>query len=283
MTCNIFLFGNEFRSRVSIDLECFYGIMELKLLRADIREAVQAAGATLFSSQSQKGKKDMKKKVLPILTVVIAMLLCCSVFAAGGWKINKKAPSYLTAGEKADFNKAKKDFTGVSYTPVFKIADQEVAGTNTAFFCKGETVTLKPKTSWKIVIVSKDLNGNASFTKIVDFDFRNVKTRNSQYETKPIPGGWTYNRNAYSSKVLPASAKKIFKKAKSKYVGVDLTALALLGTQVVNGTKYRYLCQGKIMDAEGSVNLYVVDVWKKAGGKCRITDCDVIDIPAYLG
>ncbi len=257
--------------------------MVLQLLRADIREAVQAAGATLYSSQSQKGKKDMKKRVLPILTVVIAMLLCCSVFAAGGWKINKKTPSYLTAGEKADFNTAKKDFSGVNYTPVFKIADQVVAGTNTAFFCKGETVTLKPKTSWKIVIVSKDLNGKVAFSKIVDFDFRNVKTRNGQYETKPVPGGWTYNGNAYSSKVLPASAKKIFKKAKSKYVGVDLTALALLGTQVVNGTKYRYLCQGKIMDAEGSVNLYVVDVWKKAGGKCRITDCDVIDIPAYLG
>ena len=257
--------------------------MELKLLRADIRKAVQAAGATLFSSQSQKGKKDMKKKVLPILTVVIAMLLCCSVFAAGGWKINKKAPSYLTAGEKADFNKAKKDFTGANYTPVFKIADQEVAGTNTAFFCKGETVTLKPKTSWKIVIVSKDLNGNASFTKIVDFDFRNVKTRNSQYETKPIPGGWTYNRNAYSSKVLPASAKKIFKKAKSKYVGVDLTALALLGTQVVSGTNYLILGTGHAVVQNPVTSLYVATVYEDLQGNCKFTDVSQFDLLAYVG
>ena len=228
-------------------------------------------------------KDDMKKRFIPVLVFIIACMMCSSVFARGNWKINKKTSSYLTAGEKTDFNEALKGFSGVSYTPVFRIADQVVAGKNTAYFCKAVTVTKKPVTSWKIVIINRDLSGKSSILRVNDFDFQSVKTLNSQYDTKTIPGGWEYNKNSYPSKVLPQSARKVFQKAKKKYVGVDLTALTLLGTQAVNGKNYRYLCQGKSADKEGTVCLYVVDVLQKTSGKCSITNCDVIDVPGYLG
>ena len=209
-------------------------------------------------------KDDMKKRFIPVLVFIIACMMCSSVFARGNWKINKKTSSYLTAGEKTDFNEALKGFSGVSYTPVFRIADQVVAGKNTAYFCKAVTVTKKP--------VMVDLSCAQNDLEIMSHALeRGLKIDHDNI--RKLGGDGTVLR----------AARKIFQKAKKKYVGVDLTALTLLGTQAVNGKNYRYLCQGKSADKEGTVCLYVVDVLQKTSGKCSITNCDVIDVPGYLG
>ena len=228
----------------------------------------------------------MKRKNLISVLLLFILVFCTLVpaegAASGGWTVNKKAPSYLSTAEKAVFNKAVKGLTGVSYTPVYTIANQTVAGRNYAFFCKAVTVTAKPVTSWKVMIVYENLKGDCKILSVNNFNFKNIKISKNIYKQASGDGVWIYNKKSYSSKVKPKTALDAFNKAKERYVGVSFTPLVLLGKQVVSGMNYRYLCLGKVSDAKGTVCLYTVDVYKDLKGSCSIKECNVVNISKYL-
>ncbi|MBR6165004.1 MAG: hypothetical protein IKQ45_03635 [Clostridia bacterium] len=228
----------------------------------------------------------MKRKtvILLLLTAIltIGMIVPAAAETDGGWKINKKVGTYLTKAETKVFEKAVEKLGGVAYTPVFTLAKQVVAGTNYAFFCKAVTATAKASTSWKVVIVYQDLQGNAEVLAVNSFNYKNIKTRKNPYTAASVAGAWEYSKKTPSSKGLPSTAKKVFKKATKEYTGVGLTALALLGTQQVAGVNYKYLCSGVLSDAAGTVCLYEVTVYQDLKGDCVITDCNVINLKKYL-
>jgi hypothetical protein len=69
-----------------------------------------------------------------------------------------------------------------------------------------------------------------------------------------MPGGWT----GWSFAITP-EAKKVFEDALKGFVGVGYTPLAF-ATQVVAGTNYCFLCQGKVVYPGASdiaVKLYI--------------------------
>jgi len=228
----------------------------------------------------------MKNKIIValLLSVILVLGAVSPAFAAqpGVWKVNTKAGSYLTSGEKALFKKAIKTLTGASYTPVFRLAKQTVSGTNYAFLCTSSTATASPVNAWKVVLVNKSPKGKCKALKIRNFTITKLKTRSSAYRQPSGDGVWTYNSKAVSSKGVPSAANKAFKKAAKDYAGVSLTPLALLGTQVVSGTNYKFLCRGVATTANSTVCLYDVNVYKNTKGVCKITDCNVINLPAYL-
>jgi len=234
----------------------------------------------------------MKKK--SVLAVLIALALCLSSaslawgdaltpggMVAGGWQMNGKVGTYVTKVENKLFNKAAEGLDGVTYKPVVVLASQTVAGTNYAYFCKAKTVTAKPKTSWKVVVVGKDLQGKASILAINNFNHKKISTLKKAKSTSGMAGAWTVKTKKLSSKGIPKSALKAINKAKKKYKKVSLTPLVLLSSQVVAGTNYRYLCSGK---AQGSnaVQFYAVDVYKNLKGGAKITSCKLINIDKYL-
>lgn len=228
----------------------------------------------------------MKKRsiVVLLLTIVLMIGAVAPAMAAktGAWEVNTEAGSYLTAGEKAVFKKAVKGLSGASFTPVFRLATQTVAGTNYAFLCTSTTVTAKPVSGWKVVFVNENLKGKCTVVESKNFNITRLKTRASVYTQPSGDGVWTYNRKAVSPKGIPAGAKAAFNKAKVGYTGVDLTPLALLGTQPVSGVNYKLLCRGVTTTAKRAVCLYEVIVNRNAKGVCEITDCNVIDLPGYL-
>jgi hypothetical protein len=233
----------------------------------------------------------MKRK--SVLAVLIALVVClCSASlawgdslqaggVAGGWQMNGKTGTYVTKAEQKVFNNATKKLNGVTYKPVVVLATQTVAGMNYAYFCKATTVTAKPKASWKVVVVGKDLEGKASILAINNFNYKKISTLKKAKSTSGMSGAWEVNAKKLTSKGIPAAAKKAINKAKKKYKKVSLTPLALLSSQVVSGTNYRFLCSGK---AKGSskVGLYAVDVYKDLKGNAKVKSCKLINIEKYV-
>ena len=233
----------------------------------------------------------MKKK--SVIAVLIAAVLCLSSASlawattqtggatAGGWKMNGKTGTYVTKTEKGLFDKATAQLDGVAYKPVVVLASQCVAGTNYAYFCKATTVTAKPKSSWKVVLVSESLEGKAGILAINNFNYKKISTLKKAKSAPGMTGGWATNTAKLSSKGIPKTAQKAIDKAKKKYKKVSLTPLVLLSSQVVAGTNYRFLCSGK---AQGSseVGFYAVDVYRNLKGAAKITSCKLIDLDKYL-
>ena len=86
----------------------------------------------------------------------------------GGWAAAEVTE--ITSDELVVFDKVFEGWTGVGYTPVMLLGTQVVAGTNYAFLCKGTTVTETPVTSWYIVYIYEDLQGNAKLLDIVNLE-----------------------------------------------------------------------------------------------------------------
>ena len=229
----------------------------------------------------------MKRRIL--LAVLLAAILtigtvlpAAAAELAGGWQINTKVGSYLTAGEKKVFDKAVKDWDGVGYTPVLTLGKQVVAGTNYAFLCLAQTVTATPSYAWKVMIVNRSVKGKVKLVQVNNFSYKSVKTRNSAYKASDAPGAWSYSREGASSKGVPSAAKRAFKKATKQLTGLFLTPLALLSQQVVAGTNYRFLCRGTMTDQFATTCLYVADVYQTPAGECEMTYCKVVNLPKYL-
>lgn len=200
----------------------------------------------------------------------------------GAWTVNHKAGSYLTTSEKKVFDKAVKALTGVKYTPVLTLGKQVASGTNYAFLCTAQTVTANPSRSWKVLIANRSPKGKVKLVQVNSFSYKNVKTRKSAYKASAAPGSWSYSKEGTASKGVPTAANRALKKATKKLTGLSLTALALLGKQVVSGVNYRFLCRGTMTDQAAASCLYVVDVYQDAAGKCKMTSCRVVNLPAYL-
>lgn len=95
-----------------------------------------------------------------------------------------------------------------------------------------------------------------------------------------MTGGWTVSEDAPTAE-LPEDAKAAFDAAMAELVGVEYTPIAYLGTQVVAGTNYGYLCRGTVMSAEPVTNLYVVKVYQDLDGNASVLDIADFSITDY--
>lgn len=85
----------------------------------------------------------------------------------GGWSIPEEVTaSDLPEDAAAAFAKANEGFVGNNLVPIAYLGRQVVSGTNYAILCRSTLVTANPVSSIQIVIVSEDLDGNASFSAI---------------------------------------------------------------------------------------------------------------------
>ena len=84
-----------------------------------------------------------------------------------------------------------------------------------------------------------------------------------------VSGGWTVSTTAKELK-LDKAAKQALKKATETYVGADLTALALLGKQVVAGMNYCYLCYSSTTSNPSVKSLCKVYVYQDLKGNAKI-------------
>ncbi len=228
--------------------------------------------------------KVSKKIRALILSVVVTMFFASSVVAfakdlpaSGGWTVNKNVSTTLTKKQQKAFNKIVKNLDGVSYNPVAVIGSQVVAGTNCAFLCQKTVVVPGATPSWVVMTAYEDLKGNVKLKGVKTIDIAKVKTY-SKKSTIAASGAW--QDMAPKKSGVAKKDKNVFNKALKTYKGKEkLKPIALLGTQVVAGTNYRFLCSSS--DDNGDY-LYVVTVYKNLKGTCKITSCKLFNLKKYV-
>ena len=230
------------------------------------------------------------KKFIKIISLVLVLALAAAVFAAcgkkdddvpgdgpieGGWSFSNKAVNDLTEDEKAVFDEAMKEFVGSDLAPKSVVATQVVSGMNYAFLCVSTPVVPNPQSHWSLVIVYKDLGGNVELMGIEDIDGANVKTLANTADE--LPGGWIVDE-----KDERFSISEAVDGALGRNLGVSLSPVAVLATQVVAGTNYRILARGTTVTATPVTSLYVVDVYASLDGSAEITSVNVFDLLSYI-
>ena len=200
---------------------------------------------------------------------------------AGGWKLFDNKTNVLPEDVQASFDKASETFTGSELKPVAYVASQVVAGTNYMILCEAATTTEQPKTSYQMVIVYADLEGKAEITQMKEFDLTAyVEGDSTEISAEKLAGGWEPAEDR-SSVVIPQEAKDVFDKAAGNLDGNELEPMALLGTQVVAGTNYAFLCFSTLQTEETINGIQVVTVYEDLDGNAEITNICTVDPADY--
>ena len=97
----------------------------------------------------------------------------------------------------------------------------------------------------------------------------------------PVAGGWTVNTE-FSEAKLPEEAKAAFDAAVEGLEGAKLEPVAYLGSQVVAGLNYAFLCKSTPVVPDAKSVLVVVTVYRDLEGKSTITNTSgAIDLLKY--
>ena len=184
----------------------------------------------------------------------------------GGWE-NHVAP-YATLSED---DQAVFDAVNDGMNCVALLATQVVAGTNYCFLA--EDALGAPY----LIVAYKDLSGNVSQTSVTAVDF----TAETGSMEQGLEGGWAIAEETGSA-ITEEDAAPITK-ALEGLTGVGYEPIALLSTQLVSGTNYRYLCKGTLVTAEPTTSLYVIEVYEDLDGNCTISNIAEFNIVACIG
>lgn len=87
-------------------------------------------------------------------------------------------------------------------------------------------------------------------------------------------GGWTLTEDA----ALTQEAKDAFDGAMDGLVGVSYTPVALLGTQLVSGTNYCFLCEATVVYPDAKPYYALVSVYRDLQGQAEIRNIVAMDL-----
>ncbi len=87
-------------------------------------------------------------------------------------------------------------------------------------------------------------------------------------------GGWTLTEDA----AITPEARDAFEKAMEGLVGVNYTPAALLGTQLVSGTNYCFLCEATVVYPDAKPYYAIVSVYQDLQGKAEILNITAMDL-----
>ena len=178
----------------------------------------------------------------------------------GGWGDSQSVS--VSDDVKAMFTKMNETLAGAQYEPIAYLSSQVVAGTNHLVLCKETATVPNAATTYAIVTVYEDLDGNAEITSIQNSE---VAAPAPYDPENPVAGGWS-EPESYE---LTDEAKAAFEKAVANLSGTKSTPLALLATQVVAGMNYRILAKAT---AAGTPEYMIVTVYEDPQGNAEITD-----------
>lgn len=236
----------------------------------------------------------MKRMIAIILTVLLVVsLAACSgskenpstasateEAVVGGWVVYSDTAASAMPNELfTAYTKVTADAGDVSYAPVAYLGSQAVSGTNYALLCAVTPKDAK-NADLKVLIIYVDLDGNATLSKESDFNIADYTESAGKVTEKNLAGGWTITEDAGSAS-MPDYAQAAFDKAVASFDGNKLEPMALLGTQVVSGTNYAFLCRSTMVTEEPVSNLQVVTVYADLNENASITNICTLDIADF--
>ena len=205
----------------------------------------------------------MKKKVLISLVMVISIFMIGC--AKKEWKlIMSQNTEFLEENLQNAFNTAEASYKDAKLTPLALLGEQVVAGKNYMLLCESDK-------GYKVAVLYVDLEGNASITKVTDFDIDKYANKDINLNNEELVGGWTSSAPG-EAVVLEDKLDKAFTKAQSELVGVTYYPLVAFE----KGDTYAIICFGRMSDLNGTTNVYVMTI-NTSGEKLAIAGVDLKD------
>lgn len=96
----------------------------------------------------------------------------------------------------------------------------------------------------------------------------------------PISGGWNVSTDP-ASPVIPDEAKAAFDAATAGLMGVGYEPIGYLGSQVVAGTNYGFICRATTITGTPETKLCVMKVFRNLEGESEVLDIRDISIADY--
>ena len=97
-----------------------------------------------------------------------------------------------------------------------------------------------------------------------------TEQQTSENNSDKIAGGWENNQGSLKLDDNK-EAKAAFEKAMQGMVGYKYEVIAYLGSQVVQGTNYAYLCRGTPVVPDAKAEYLILDIYEDLKGNTRIT------------
>ncbi len=200
---------------------------------------------------------------------------------SGGWSLYENEEAALPENVQAAFDKASETYTEIELKPVAYIASQVVAGTNYMILCEAAATEENPTISYQMVVVYADLGGKAEISKVNEFDLT-AYTEGDTFETRTqqLSGGWQIAEER-TSVPIPKEVKGVFDQAMANMDWGELEPMALLGSQVVAGTNYAFLCYGTMQTDEATQGIHIVTVYADMDGNAEIKSIAPVEPADY--
>ena len=192
---------------------------------------------------------------------------------AGGWTINTN----LLEMNDAIFDEARKGIDGASYSPLFLIGSQPVAGQNLMYLAYVKPVVPNAKPEFKAITVFNSIEENTNkITSVADFNIADYLEGAGNTTPEGLMGGW--QDASELPNMLSVEENEVFNKALDGLLGVSYTPVATLATQVVAGTNYAFLALGTSVTAQPITHLYVINVYADLQGNATLNNICGIDL-----
>ena len=231
----------------------------------------------------------MKKKILTLLFVLFAVVLLTGcgkeeekeasdeTQRVAGWELNTDVTNTLMRDEEEVFKKATANYSEMTLESIGYLGSQVVAGTNHMFLCKA---TKEGHTTFKVVVVYEDLNGNAEVKQVNDFVVERYVNKDADGANEELAGGWTASSEC-GENTLTDEERDMFSKATESLLGVDYKPVEILATQLVSGKNYAVLAVGATVTENPIYNIYVLTIYKDLSGNSKIISVAKLDLSEF--
>lgn len=229
------------------------------------------------------------KKVLLCLVVVCLLIVGCKSKEedkkeeiTGGWEIVlSKQVSDLDEETINIFNNAKAKYNELNLDLVALFGKQVVAGTNYMYLAKGYETGKEDATTYKVVVVYHDLEGNDTITKVSDFDLEKYANKNIDGISEQLAGGWNVESSGRPYGLFETGDNDIFEKATSTLAGMSYKPLVLVGKQIVSGTNYAVICYGAPTVPDAKEGIYLLTIYEDLDGNGKFLSSAYIDLADF--
>lgn len=194
----------------------------------------------------------------------------------GGWEIPENpAAAELPNDVQATFDKFESEYDD-ELIPMAYYGYQEGKVTNYGLLCKS-----KGDNELQTVIIAKNSDMDTFDAVINTFNVADyTEGEGADISTEVGEDGWVVAED-YTTAEIPKEAFEAYDAATAQFVGNDLHPMAYLGSQVVEGTNYAFLCHSSLVTAEPVTSIQVVTVYEDLEGNCEILNIYTLDLESF--
>lgn len=228
----------------------------------------------------------MKKyRILFVLLGAILLITGCNKSdepseIVGGYTLDMatEVVAKMPKNAASAFEKATSNYTGLSLNAVALLGSQVVSGTNYMYLCSSTTVTEKPVSAYKIVVVYVDNKGNADIKSVNDFNIDDYTDKDISVSDEQMEGAWSVNKELVTGNVNNVNA---FNSALEGFTGTTYIPLVHLGSQIVSGTNHAFLALGKTSTKDSIYSINVITIYEDLEGKTELKTIAYVDLANF--